>query len=186
MKKVKRYAPLTVLKTLYQSLINSRFSYGIKCWGYACSHLETIQKKAIRVMANAKSNSHTSPIFKRHNILKISDLFKLNCLKMHYRIEHGLAAPIFRTLHTRNWELHDHRTRQRVIRVIHPNFQSNKDCFRFFLPNLISNELPSELLEPLHNVTLPTFSFNIKKYFLEQYWTICTKTPCQPCGRLPL
>ena len=54
MKKIKRYAPLFVLKTLYHSLVNSRLSYGIKCWGYACSQLVTIQKKAIRVMCNKK------------------------------------------------------------------------------------------------------------------------------------
>ena len=136
-------------------------------------------------MVNEKINSHTSPIFKTHNILKLDDLFRLSCLKMHYRIERGLAAPIFRTLHTRNWELHHHNTRQREIRQIQPNFQSNKNCFRFFLPELLT-DLPGELLEPLHNVTIKTFSFNIKKYFIAQYRAVCTQSPCQPCGRLPL
>ena len=185
MKKVKRYAPLSVLKTLYQSLVNSRLCYGIKCWGHACSKLITTQKKAIRVMANKKINSHTSPLFKTHNILKLPDLFKVNCLKMHYRIERELAAPVFRSLHTRNWEVHNHNTRQREIRIIKPNFQTNKDCFRFSLPNLLV-EMPSHLLEPVHSVSLPTFANNIKRYFVNQYWTVCTQSPCQPCGRLPL
>ena len=185
MKKIKRYAPQPVMTTLYQSLINSRFSYGIKCWGFACSNLITVQKKAVRIMANRKLNSHTSPIFKTYNILKLEDLFKINCLKMHYRIERGLAAPIFRTFHTRNWELHIHNTRQRDIRLIHPNFESNKNCFRFFLPKLLT-ELPGELLESLYNVSIKTFSNHIKKYFIDQYWSVCTKSPCQPCGRLPL
>ena len=126
MKKIKRYAPLFVLKTLYHSLVNSRLSYGIKCWGYACSQLVTIQKKAIRVMCNKKSNSHTSPLFKTHGILKITDIFKLNCLKMHYRIERDLAPPIFRSLHTRNWEVHNYQTRQREIRPMQPHFKKIK------------------------------------------------------------
>ena len=92
---------------------------------------------------------------------------------------------IFRTFHTRNWELHIHNTRQRDIRLIHPNFESNKNCFRFFLPKLLT-ELPGELLESLYNVSIKTFSNHIKKYFIDQYWSVCTKSPCQPCGRLPL
>ena len=172
------------MKTLYQSLINSGLSYGVKCWGYACSQLTKIQKKAIRVMANRKINSHTSPLFKQHNILKLPDLFKISCLKMHYRIERGLAAPIFRSLHTRNWEVHNHFTRQRDIRIIQPNFQGNKDCFRFYLPNLI-NEIPSNLLESVYTASLSTFSYHLKRYFIDQYWSVCTQSPCQPCGRLP-
>ena len=184
MKKVKRYAPPPVLKMLYQSLVNSHFSYGIKCWVYACSTLITTQKKAIRIMSNVKNNSHTSPLFKNNGILKLLDIFKLSCLKMHYRIERELAAPAFRSLHTRNWEVHNHNTRQRVIRITQPNFQSHKDCFRFSLPSLL-DEMPGELLDPLHNVSISTFAHNIKKYFLDQYWSVCTKDPCQPCGRLP-
>ena len=77
MKKIKRYVPPFVMKTLYQSLINSRFSYGIKCWGYACSQLITVQSKAVRVMVNAKLNSHTSPILKNNRIHKLPELFRL-------------------------------------------------------------------------------------------------------------
>ena len=185
MKKIKRYAPLSVLKTLYQSLINSRLLYGVICWGYASSQLLTLQKKAIRVMTNSKLNTHTSPLFKTNKILYINDMFKLKNLKMHYRIERGLAAPSFRTLHTRNWEVHNHFTRQREIRIMAPNFQQNKDCFRFNLPTLL-NEVPISLLERIHNVTLPTFAHHVKEYFLNQYQMVCTQTPCQPCGRLPL
>ena len=141
MKKVKRHAPLSVLKTLYQSLVNSRLCYGIRCWGHACSKLITTQKKAIRVMTNSKTNSHTSPLFKHNKILKVEDMFKLSCLKMHFKIEREVSAPIFRSIHTRNWEVHDHNTRQRVIRVIHPNFRSNINCFRFYLPMLINDTL---------------------------------------------
>ena len=184
MKKVKRYAPLTVLKILYQSLVNSRFSYGIKCWGHACSALTTIQKKAIRIMTNSKRNTHTSPLFKRHNILKLSDLFKVSCLKMHYRIERELAAPAFRSLHTRNWEVHHHNTRQREIRVEQPNFQSHKDCFRFSLPHLLA-EIPNDQLEPIFSVSPLTFAKKIKWYFIDKYTTECNQFPCQPCGRLP-
>ena len=142
----------------------------------------TIQKKAVRIMANSKTKTHTSPIFKLHKILTVQDIFKLNCLKMHYKIEREISAPIFRSIHTRNWEVHDHNTRQRIIRVIHPNFKRSQNCFRFYLPSLL-NELPSSLLERIHLCTLPTFAYHIKEYFISQYRAVCTKTPCLPCGR---
>ena len=183
MKKIKRYAPSNVLKTLYQSLVNSHLTYGIKCWGFAHNQVMPIQKKAIRVMTNSKTNSHTSPLFKHNKILKVEDMFKLSCLKMHFKIEREVSAPIFRSIHTRNWEVHDYNTRQRVIRVIHPNFRSNINCFRFYLPLLI-NEVPSALLERLHTCSLATFSYHVKEFFLNQYRSVCEKRPCQPCGRL--
>ena len=185
MKKIKRFAPPAVLKILYHSLINSRLSYGIKSWGFVSSKLLTLQKKAVRVMTNRKSNSHTSPLFKENKIIYVTDMLKLNCLKMHYRIERNLAAPIFRSLQTRNWEVHDHFTRQREIRIMAPTFQRNKDCFRFYLPILI-NELPSSLLESIFSVSLPNFARHVKEYFINLYRTVCTNVPCQPCGRLPL
>ena len=184
MKKIKRFAPLLAMKSLYHSLVHSRLTYGIKCWGFAHSKLEVIQKKAIRIMTNKKSNTHTDPLFKTNKILKVGDLFRLNCLKMHYRIERDLAAPVFRTLHTRNWEIHNHNTRRQDIRIMHPNFQSNTDCFRFFLPRLL-NEIPSELLERIHTSSICTFAYHLKEYFFQQYPTVCLKHVCPQCGRLP-
>ena len=183
MKKIKRFTPTEVLKTLYQSLINSHLTYGIKCWGYAHAQLEKTQKKAIRVMANKKSNSHTAPLFKQYFILKIEDLFKLNCLKMHYKIEKEIAAPVFRSFHTRNWEVHAHNTRQNHIRVMHPQFERNRDCFRFYLPTLL-NEIPSELLQLIHTCSFKTFEWHMKKYFIDQYSAVCLKHICPQCGRL--
>ena len=45
LKKLKRIAPLSVLTTLYSTMILTNFTYGIKAWGFAHSKLSTIQKK---------------------------------------------------------------------------------------------------------------------------------------------
>ena len=41
--------------------------------------------KAIRIVANHLHNSHTTPIFKKLGILKITDLYQVYLYKLHYR-----------------------------------------------------------------------------------------------------
>ena len=184
MKKIKRYAPPSVMKTLYQALVYTRLNYGIKVWGFAHQRVDTIQKKAIRIMDNKKINSHTDPIFKKHNLLKVEDIFKLSCLKLHYKIENNLVAPYLSSLLVRNWTVHQYATRNNEVRMVHPKFQTHKNCLRYFLPVLI-RETPDNLLTQMFRFTISTFKSNLKKFYINQYPAVCMKHVCQPCGRLP-
>ena len=184
MKKIKRFAPPTVMTMIYQALIQSQLSYGIKVWGFASNRLETIQKKAIRLMVNGKTNAHTDPIFKSQKILKVSDIFKLSCLKMHYRIENGTTASYISSLLVRNWTVHQYATRKREVRIIHPNFQSHKNCLRYYLPVLI-RETPDNLLQHIFTSSMATFKYHIKSYLLNAYSAVCMKPICLICGRQP-
>ena len=69
------------LKTLYHTLIHHYLYYGNLLWGSAYkSHtqrLVVLQKKAIRIIAKTKYNDHTSPIFKKYNILKLPDIHNI-------------------------------------------------------------------------------------------------------------
>jgi len=74
--------PLNCLQTLYYSLIHSHLSYGILIWGNANKSIlkqtTILQKRAIRTIHNAKFNSHTDPLYRASNILKIGDMFEYN------------------------------------------------------------------------------------------------------------
>jgi len=76
--RVKKIFPRDILKTLYFSLIQSHLLYGILTWGTttSISQLEKMQKRAIRSINNAPYNSHTDPLFKSNNILKLTDMYK--------------------------------------------------------------------------------------------------------------
>ena len=185
MKKIKRFAPTEVLKTLYQSLVLPHLHYGIRAWGLAHAKIFNIQKKAIRIMVNAKMNAHTSPIFRENKLLTVEDIFKLSCLNMHFRIENALAAPYFSTLRLVNWDAHDYNTRHRTICFPTPNLKTHQDCFRFALPKII-HDIPDHLLAKIFSVSLQTFKQTIKHFFICQYPLVCIKIPCQPCGRLPI
>ena len=77
--RVKNLLPHTALKSLYYTLIHSHMTYGIHAWGNASSiaKLFVLQKRAIRIINNNKYRTHTEPLFKSENILKITDLYKM-------------------------------------------------------------------------------------------------------------
>ena len=123
--------------------------------------------------------------FSNHKkILKVSDIFKLSCLKMHYRIENGTTASFISSLLVRNWTVHQYATRKREVRIIHPNFQSHKNCLRYYLPVLI-RETPDNLLQHIFTSSMATFKYHIKSYLLNAYSAVCMKPICLICGRQP-
>ncbi len=68
------------MKTLYYSLIHSHLSYGILAWGNstqtALRQTTLLQKRAIRLINNAKYNSHTDPLFRGARVMKLTDLLE--------------------------------------------------------------------------------------------------------------
>jgi len=88
--RVKSIFPLDILRTLYFSLVHCHLIYGIIAWGSSnyVSQLETIQKKAVRIINNKPYNSHTLPLFKQSNILRIHDLYRLQVLLFAHDIKY--------------------------------------------------------------------------------------------------
>ena len=78
--RVKNFLPVESLRTLYFALIHPFLSYGITIWGNASpSYLHktfNLQKRAVRIINKAMYNSHTDPLFKKSEILKLSDLYE--------------------------------------------------------------------------------------------------------------
>ena len=79
-KQVKRILPVESLRTLYFALIQPHLAYYILAWDRACQSVvhktELLQKSAIRTTHKAIHNSHTEPLFKQSNILKLKDLYE--------------------------------------------------------------------------------------------------------------
>ena len=45
--------------------------------------LEKLQKQAVIILPCSKYDSHTDPLFKNLNLVKLKDLFELNVLKLY-------------------------------------------------------------------------------------------------------
>ena len=88
--------------TYYNSYVLPYLNYNILHWGSTnITHLNPliiIQKRIVRIIAGADYLAHTTPLFRKLNLLKIVDLYKfhavvdthLKILKGGYKIEHNV------------------------------------------------------------------------------------------------
>ena len=187
--RIKKTLPKNILEIIYKSLIEPHLNYGIMTWGCALkSHmkrLNILQKRSARLIDNSKYNSHTDPIFKTKNILKLEDLFKLNCCKFYYKKLKG-SLPSYHTeqLYTlAETNIVLQITRQQNNVYIHPvKSQLDKQTINYIVGN-IWNSLPKNIREKsVHGFA--TFSSAIKKYYLSNYQENCTIRNCNVCNYL--
>ena len=96
--RLKNIFPMYILQTLYNSLIVSYINYGLLLWGGVESHrVESLQKKAIRLITNSNYSAHTTPLFIELGLLKVQDMFKLKLLKFYYKLSYDLVPSYFQT-----------------------------------------------------------------------------------------
>ena len=75
-------------KWLYNSVVLSHIKYCIIAWGYKGNILMKIQKKTFRIITLSGYCSHTEPLFKHLNLLKIEDQSQLQELKCYFKYIH--------------------------------------------------------------------------------------------------
>ena len=180
-KRVRKILPFQALKCIYNALIVPHLNYGLKLWGPHCAPVTLIQKRAVRVITESKFFAHTTPLFKKHSLLKVEDLYKLQCLKLHFKIENELVPHFFTTFTVHNWNVHDYFTRRR--NDLRPT-KIRSTWLRHFLPSLVL-DTPNEILHLIHSSTIKTFSKHISNYFLSMYEIECRRDVCLPCGKAP-
>ena len=80
--RIKNTLPLKIRKTIYNSLFKSHLEYGFLAWGSATlgklKQLKILQKKSVRNVANCGYRSHTDPLFKKLEIIKLEDLYTMS------------------------------------------------------------------------------------------------------------
>jgi len=83
----------STLTLLYNSLIQRHFYYCTIIWGSAyetnLTHLQSLQKQAIRVITFSKYNAHSAPLFTRLRKLCIKDIYKLQLITYIYKCKHN-------------------------------------------------------------------------------------------------
>ncbi len=62
-----------------------RLHFGILIWGFKCEKVTKLQKRVIRILSLSKYNAHSEPLIKKHKLLNICDILKLQELKFYYK-----------------------------------------------------------------------------------------------------
>ena len=73
--RLKNSLPTDILRILHDSLILPHLPYSVLSWGFKMDRLDKHQKCAVRIISNSRYNSHTDPLFKKLNLLKLKNLF---------------------------------------------------------------------------------------------------------------
>ena len=95
--RLKNIFPMYILQTLYNSLIVWYINYVLLLWGVESHRVESLQKKAIRLITNSNYSAHTTPFFIELGLLKVQDMFKLKLLKFYYKLSYDLVPSYFQT-----------------------------------------------------------------------------------------
>jgi hypothetical protein len=170
--RLKHQLPTSILKMIYNSLILSRLHYGNILWGGNPGSLIRLNKRALRAIVDAGSNTHTNPIEKKLNLLSITDIHKMKLLTLYKNITDRKAPQniqnMFKTINISN-----HKTDE-------PRTKHYKTSPRFALPEYL-NTAPYEIISEASKVNFSSFKRHIKKYFIERYSSLCTQLGCAAC-----
>ena len=183
MNKLKFTLPQNILINIYNSLIIPHINYCILLWGSENSRVFKLQKRAVRIIRKESRLSHTDPIFKELNLLKINDIYRLQLLKCYFKYEHNLLPKYFDVFNLRlNSEIHAHNTRnQHKLRIPFVKHNFAKACVRYQLTKTV-NSMPRSITDKVHTHSFNGFSTYVKFIFLDTYATDCNISNCYVCS----
>ena len=171
LRRLKKQLPVSILKIIYSSLILSRLHYGNILWGDSPGHLLKQQKKALRAIVDAGYNSHTTPIQKKMKLLNLTDIHKSKML-CYYKKHLENKLPTYISSMFTQINLQDRPTP--------PRTKLFENTLRFRLHSYL-HTAPTYLIQQVHNVSFSHLKYKIKRYFIENYSSMCTTVGCQVC-----
>ena len=184
--RLKRQLPSHVMKTIYNSLFASSMQFGISVWGGASNkqfnRLVTLQKKAVRHITCSKYNSHTSPIFKKLKLLKLSDCYKLNCAKIYHKKKLGILHPYHSKLLISKGATQERLTRQGSDIIMRKSSVFQRVNNLVFKVGYSWNNLPYEIKNS-EKLSEQTFSKKVKAHYLSGYSEKCVIRNCYVCKK---
>ena len=113
--KLRHYVPQSILIQIYYSIIYPFLIYGVVIWGNTYKSniypLVILQKKAIRIITFSHFQSHTSPLFKKFNLLKLPDIVYLFTAVFMHQFHKGILPEKFNNYFTLVSNQHSYNTR---------------------------------------------------------------------------
>ena len=182
--RVKHFFPSEVLLILYNTLIVPHLNYGILAWESHHMTLFKLQKKAIRIITNAKYNAHTDPIFKRLKLLKLPDICTLQKLKFCFKLENNsLPSYFLQGIFIKNAQNHTYNTRRtndfELPKISH---RFSKQGIRFSIPNAY-NQADINVKSKIYTHSLKGYTNYIKMNILNSYEELCLIRDCYICHK---
>ena len=149
--KIRHYFSIEICLLYYYAFIHSHISYGLSIYGRTYNStlnpISILQKKAVRIIIFADYMEPSKPIFKKLNILTVTNLCKYNICLLLFKIINNLIISNLKSNLIMNINIHSHNTRyNNKSNIVLHTIKSNYGRFKFsFLGPLIWNKLDNNL-----------------------------------------
>ena len=132
-------------------------------------------------MTNSRYNAHTEPLFQQLHLLKVKDIFEIQCLKFWCKSVNNKLPNYFRSMFTYNHELHEIEARNHDRLHLYPTRTSGaRNVLRHHIPELL-NRFPPHLVEKFKTHSLYSVSHHIICYLIDLYSYDCDEIDCYIC-----
>ena len=113
--KVRHFVPINILLSIYHAIFSSHMYYGCQIWAQGTSQfitrIKNLQNKAMRLISFKPYTFETSPLYKKHKILKFQDqIYLLNILFTYEYLNDSLPEAFTDTFYLTNTQ-HTYVTR---------------------------------------------------------------------------
>ena len=117
-------------------------------------------------------------------LLKIKDIFDVQCMKFWYRFVNKKLPNYFRDMFKYNHEVHDIGTRSHDQLHLYPTRTSGAlSVLRHHIPELL-NTFPKNLIDEIKTHSLYSISHHIKCYLIDLYSYDCSIFDCYICNNI--
>jgi len=185
--RVKNFLPITALHNLYHSLIHSHINYGLQLWGNSLhiNKITILQKRAIRTICLKTYRSHTEPLFKASNILKVEHLYVAQTALLMYDFHNRLLPTSFTNFQIAKSSRTNMVTRQATQMLTdraRTNFTSRLPKHSF--PSIWNTMEPTLKLSKSRNIFKKSVKYNIIQNYKNNIQ--CNNPMCTECGNRQL
>ena len=102
---------------VYYAFVCSRVQYGISVWGTATKtklglrEIEIRLNNIVRIITWSKRFTHVTHLYKKLELLKLHDLYKLEIAKIMHKLFNNKLPPILKSRFVKTDMIHAHETR---------------------------------------------------------------------------
>ena len=140
-------------------------NYCLGVWGntekHNLHHIQMLQKRVIRSIGNVGYLAHTKDLFRKFNVLRCEDLFKINVYKFMYKLMNNLLPCHIKSYFNMQQVTHTYSTRQvGNLAITKYKTELYSKSIRILGPKLWNN-LPEEIKA---SPSLNSFKKNVTKF----------------------
>ena len=178
--------PETVLLILYNTLVVPHLTYCILSWGSLLSdnhRIHVLQNKGLRIVAGGVYLSHTEPICKQMQLLKMADMFRVAIWNFSFKLMNNLLPwyfDIFKPTLGVVCSFYD--IRKPLFSLPKPNIEFQKSFLKYVLSKLLNEENENiSITSKVHTHSFQGYKRYVKNVILNDYSDICLIRNCYTC-----